>query len=127
MNPEPDTDHADLVCPGCGDVFRIKFEPPNEGAEGVSSLMEKASRHIAEEFAELRRLVPETDPGDPDWHEGGEAMSPAERAFDDELRALAKLIRDCDAEGHALAPSRLLPDGVQYCQFCGSQKEKEGI
>ena len=58
----------DLVCPGCGDIFRATFEPSSiPGLGAVISLMEEASRHIAEEFAKLRRLVPETDPGDPDW------------------------------------------------------------
>ena len=53
----------------------------------------------------------------------GEAISPAEQAFTDDLRALAKLIRDCDVEEHGWAECVLPP--LIICLFCGTRLEIE--
>lgn len=49
-------------------------------------------------------------------------MSNAERALTDELRNLAKEIRDCDVEGHAMSAFGLAPG---LCLFCGARLEIE--
>lgn len=50
-------------------------------------------------------------------------MSNAEQTFTNELRTLAKMIRDCDVEGHSWS-GFVKPPWI-ICLYCGMRQEIE--